>query len=56
MRIAHFSVGNDARGGTPEKSEALSKSLEEISSNEERRTEIPAKKAEIDNSTAEKVI
>jgi hypothetical protein len=54
MRMAHFSVGNEARGGTPEKSETLSKRIEEISSNEERRTEMPAKSAEIVNSTAKK--
>jgi hypothetical protein len=49
MRMAHFSVGKDARGGTPEKSESLSKRMEEMSSNKERRTEMPAKRAEIVN-------
>jgi hypothetical protein len=50
--MAHFSVGKDARGGTPYKSEASSKKIEEMSSKAERRTEIAAKQADIDKWTA----
>lgn len=56
IKTAHFSVGNELRGGTPEESEASSKRTDEISSNRESRAVMPANKVEIVNSTIEKVI
>jgi hypothetical protein len=47
IRTAHFSVGNEARGGTPYKSDANSKRSAEMCSKAESRTEIAAMKADI---------
>ncbi len=55
IKTAHFSVGKELRGGTPEESEASSKRTDEISSNRESRAVIPANKVKIVNSTTEKV-
>jgi len=54
IRTAHFSVGNEARGGTPYQSDASSKRSAEKCSKAERRTEIAAMRADIDNWTAQK--
>jgi hypothetical protein len=54
--MAHCSVGKEARGGTPYKSEASSKRTSEMCSKEERRTEIAGMRADIDQSTNQKEI
>lgn len=54
--MADFSVGKEARGETPYKSEASSKRRAEKCSKTERRTEIAAMKADIDEWITQKVI
>lgn len=56
IKTAHSSVGKELRGGTPEESEASSKRADEKSSNRESRVVMPANRAEIVNSTTEKVM
>jgi len=55
IKTADFSVGKELRGGTPEDSEASSKTKDEISSNKERIVMIPVRKVKRVNSTRKKV-